>query len=306
MGFLQKQSIGMEISHGGIAAVLMSERHKIVRMLRTTRVPLSRECLNQSQKEPQVASPSDFVHVVREAWENLHCTTRQISLSLPDSAGNLLLMSLQDPWRRRSDVLELLRWKLGRRLGIDAGQLHLDFQLLERKPDGSSDLLVALMNRAVILQYEELFLEAGLQPTRISFHTPNVLRLVGRITSDVTQLVTLYDNTLGIMAQTGGRLAFCRVKTLVHCSGLNERLKHELAASLAASRQACGKTASYPWHLFAPPDNTNVAALLTAATGDAPLQVAPDMLFAKCSTLPLTGEQLYQKSAAAGAALREP
>jgi len=164
MGLLDRQAIGMEISHGGIAAVSVMQRAETALLLRATRLPLPQECLSTDLKSPQVLLPAEFVRVAREAWGSLHLSSRQVALSLPDSAGHLIITTLAEPWKHRAEVLELLRWQLGKRLGISPEQLHLDVQLLEHHADGRSDLLVALTQRELILQYEDLLQEAGLQP----------------------------------------------------------------------------------------------------------------------------------------------
>lgn len=303
MGLLQSKSIGMEISHGGIACVLISQRAESATLLRATRVPLPQGCLSPTLKEPQVLQPAEFVRTVREAWGSLHLPTRQVALSLPDNAGHLLVTNLEDPWKQRAEAIELLRWKLGKRLGIDPDLLHLDFQILERHPNGATDLLVALAHRSVILQYEALLLEAGLQPTRIGFHTPHLLQLFDRFKAGAGQIVTLYDNALGTTAQTANRLFFCRVKQLPSDADQPDRLHHELVASLAASRHASGGSAPEACYALSPPGNSALTRLLTATLGHEPHLLRSEAIVTRDTDLNLSATQLFQASAALGAAL---
>lgn len=303
MGLLHRQAIGMEISHGGIAGVLVAQRAESATLLRATRVPLPQGCLSHNLKEPQVLQPDGLVRAVREAWGSLHLGTRQIALSLPDSAGHLLVTTLEEPWKHHADAAEILRWKLGKRLGIAPDLLQLDFQLLERHQNGATDLLVALIHRHVVLQYEELLLESGLQPVRIGLHTPHLLRLFDRFKAGAGQIITLYDHALGTTAQTGQRLVFCRVKQLPDDAGPPDRLRHELAASLAASRQASGGTIPGPCYLMAPPDDSSLTSMLTATLGEPPHQLRLETVVMPDAGLSLPASQLFRVSAAVGAAL---
>ncbi|MBV5323168.1 hypothetical protein JZU51_00045, partial [bacterium] len=211
MGLLQKTSIALEISHGGIAGALVVQRAKSATLLRATRIPLPDECLSNSLKELQVLQPEAFVRALREAWGSLHSSLRQVALSLPDSAGRTVLMQLDEPWKQRAEAVDLLRWKLGKRMGMSPDLLHLDFQVLERKQDGATQLLVALTHRSVIQQYEELALEAGLQPTQIGFHTLHLQQLFNRLPLQTGLIITLYDTVLGTCALADNKPVFYRV-----------------------------------------------------------------------------------------------
>lgn len=299
---LQTQVIGMEISHGGIAGVVVQPQAAGCKLLRSSRVSLPLGCLNNDLKEPQVVQPVAFADAAREAWSTLQVKSRRIALSLPDSACHLLLTRLDTPWKRRDEALELLRWKLGKRLDIDPELLQLDFQLFERHQDGTSDLLVALTHRNVILQYEELLLEAGLQPGRIGCHSLHLLQLCARFTAGAGQLVTLYDNVLATFFHNDGRLLFCRSKLLPDGPDIAERLRRELMATLAAGRQTGNGTLPDACHVMAPPEETGLISLLTAMTGAAPHQIALDEIIRQPADLSADANGMYRLSAAVGAA----
>lgn len=303
MGFLHKTAIGIEVSRNGIGAVQIRQQTESIALLRATRVPLPDGALSLSSKEAQVSLPAEFVRVLREAWGSLHLPGRRIALSLPDSAGHLLITTLDEPWRRRSEAAELLQWKLGKRLGIGPDTLQLDFQLLERHENGATDLLVALTNRTLIEQYEELCLEAGLQPVRIGLHTPHLLRLFEYFKAGSGQIITFYDGALGVTAQSDRRTVFCRVKPLADAAGRPERLRRELTTSLAASRTALGGGGAGAWYLMAPDDDQVLIPLLTAAAGEPPHRFQPAAILSLETEPTLSPAQLFRASAAVGAAL---
>lgn len=304
MGLLQRKAVGIEISHGGIAAVALccSPSNKIT-LQRASRTTLPTDTIRHSLKETQILQPAVFVKALREAWGSLHLATRQVALSLPDSAGLVMLLSLDEPWKTRIEATEMIRWKLAKRLGMDPELLHLDFQLLEHKTDGSSDLLVALIHRTVILQYEELTMEAGLQPTRIGFHTLHLLRLLDRLSIGTGQIITLYDNALGTLALSDARPVFYRVKTVPPGSAQTVLLRRELAASLSAVRHTYGGTLPGTSHALAAPQNSSFTELVHETCSTSPSMVDLAALVDQGSESALSPQQLFQSSAAIGSAL---
>lgn len=304
MGLLQRKAVGIEISHGGIAAVMLhcSPGNKIS-LQRASRTTLPTDTIRHTLKETHVLQPTAFVSALREAWGSLHLSTRQVALSLPDSAGLTMLLSLNEPWKTRDEATSMIRWKLAKRLGMDPELLQLDFQLLERRQDGSTDLLVALAHHAVIRQYEELAQEAGLQPAQISFHTLHLLRLLDRLAIETGQIITLYDNVLGTIALSDARTVFYRVKTLPSGPGQIVLLRRELATSLSAARHSYGGSLPGTCHALTVPHDASLAALLTETHGTPPGMISPAALVEQGAELSLTPLQLFQTSAAVGAAL---
>lgn len=304
MGLLQRTSVGIEISHGGIAAVALccSPSNKIT-LQRASRTTLPADTIRHSLKKSQILQPEVFVRMLREAWGSLHLATRQVALSLPDSAGLVMLLSLDEPWKTRDEATEMIRWKLAKRLGMTPELLHLDFQLIERKADGGSDLLVALIHRTVILQYEELAMEAGLQPTRVGFHTLHLLRLLDRLSIGTGQIITLYDNALGTFALSDTRPVFYRVKTVTPGSTETGLLRRELAASLSAARHIYGGSLPGTSHALAAPQNPSFIELVHETSNTSPSMVDPAALLEQGPESGLTSQQLFQSSAAIGAAL---
>lgn len=304
MGLLQRKTVGIEISHGGIAAVMLCCAPGNKNTLhRANRATLPAGTINPSLKEAQVLQPSAFVNTLREAWGCLHLSIRQIALSLPDSAGLMMLLSLDEPWKTRDEAAGMIRWKLAKRLGMDPELMQLDFQLVERKQDGSTDLLVALIHRTVVQQYEELTLEAGLQPVQIGFHTLHLLRLLDQQPIETGQIITLYDNVLGTIALSDAKPLFYRVKTVPPGPEQTGLLRRELAASLSAARHTYGGILPGSYHAFAAPHNGSLTALLTETRGTPPAMVSLESLVDFGVELSIPPQQLFQTSAAIGAAV---
>ena len=301
--FPSKTSIGMEVSHNGVGAILPRMADGRITPERSQWQPLPPTTLRHSFREPQVLQPAAFIKAVGEAWGGLHLSRRRISLSLPDSAGRLMLSSLDEPGKNRNETMEMLRWKLARRLAITPEELHLDFRIIRRHEGGSCDVIAAVMFRSVIKQYEELLIEAGLQPCQISFHSLNLMRLFDHYHAGEGLLVLLYDDSLTMVAQSEGSPLFFRTKRLPFDSP-PAVIRRELSGTLSACRDACSGVIPGSTFALLPPHNDYLLELVFKIYGEEICQLVPDQTRDPSSTTAThPPSMLHQLSAATGAAL---
>ena len=163
----------------------------------------------------------------------LHNGTR-LSVTLPDTVGRIMMLDVEGRFKSRAEGLDIIRWKLKKNLPFDIADTHLDYQQLSVRENGDMALMVALVSRAVISQYEELLMAAGFTPARIDFNSFNLYRAFeNRLApqDDVT-LISFYDSTLSIMIFADGVLEFQRVKELSGSRGVDSRVYMEINSSL--------------------------------------------------------------------------
>lgn len=302
MHIIRKPIIGMEVSHNGIGAVLPQALNGKTLLKRAGWSPLASTTLRQTMREPQVQNREDFVRAVREAWGSLQQRHLRVILSLPDSAGRLLLTTLDSDWKRQEEAAAMLRWKLGKQLGMEPDDLQLDFQVVRRHENGSSDILAAVACKAVVVQYEELFLEAGLQPFKIGFHTMNLLRLFAHYPSGKGHLALLYDNCLAVVALSEGRPLFCRTKAIPDLYQQSV-LRRELVSSFTACRQACsGSLPGSPYGMV-PPDELQLWELLQETCGEETHRLQSSAVLKLDPACSFDQTRLHCLSAAVGAVL---
>ncbi len=127
-----------------------------------------------------------------------------------------MMLDIEERFRNRSEGLDILRWKLKKKLPFDVSDAHLDFQQLATRENGDIVVLVVLAFRPVISQYEELFAAAGLVPTRIDLNCFNLNRVFERrlATSENHAFLAHFDSQLGMMFVCGGRPEFIRIREL--------------------------------------------------------------------------------------------
>lgn len=240
--FLKRKSHGMELSPYGVTVVELHPTGSMPLLARHARVPFPKEVLKISLREPNVVDAMPFISTVREAVNLVDHTMRRVSVSLPDSVGRVFLLEVETPFKSRDEALDLIRWKLKKSFPFPVQDVHLDFQQVERKVSGEQILLVSSVARAVILQYEDLLCEAGLEPFQIDFTAFSLYHLFLRSfrLGDRKAFISWFGSTLSIFIFSGDKLIFHRSKELplTHFDG--NRIFRELSSSLIAFKTRTG------------------------------------------------------------------
>ena len=221
--------LGMELSGEGLSFAL-AQGGRTPRIEAGLSLPFAPGTLQLSRREPNVTHPQAFVARVREAHLRLLTRERSVSLSLPDATGRVVLLDLEARFKSREEGLDIIRWKLKKSLPFDVSSVHLDYQTLEERENGSVSLLVSLISRPVVAQYEELLIEAGLEPKYIDFTSFNLYRLFAQRLelSEHCALVSYYAGAMTVLIFQGGVLSFYRSKEV---AGDGQNLYREVNSS---------------------------------------------------------------------------
>jgi type IV pilus assembly protein PilM len=171
-----RQSLGMEISHKGLQTVVLSGSRKNPKLAAYSAKDFPEGIIQTSFKELNVTDPVRFVKTIRETCLKLLSPLTRVSLSLPDSAGRVMLLDLETRFRSRQEGVDIIRWKLKKNFPLDIENIFLDYQILKESETGGMLTLVSVITKQVITQYEDLLLEAGLEPVFIDFATFNIYR----------------------------------------------------------------------------------------------------------------------------------
>jgi len=209
-------SLGIEIFQNGIAMVLASgqksspilERHEIVRM--------PGDIIKPSLKDINIIEPSVLKSALSDTYLRLLTKVKRTSLSIPDSAGRALLLEVESPLKNKEEGIDHVKWKLKKTFPVDLNEVHLDYQVLRQEDDGSSHVLVGIVSRTVINEYENVLLELGLEPYLIDFSSFNLYRLFAPrldIHEHLT-FISLYRGSLSVLIFQDGCLEFSRNKLL--------------------------------------------------------------------------------------------
>jgi type IV pilus assembly protein PilM len=232
---------------------------------------------------------------------------RQVCVSLPDSTGRIILLDVETRFKSRDEGAEIIRWKLKKNFPFDVNEAHLDYQVIQEKETGEISLMVSLIARQVVRQYEDLLVEAGLEPNRIDFTTFNLYHLFSQRLelAENSFLITCHGGVLGILIFYDGMLEFCRAKELPGNYPDANRIFREINSSFLIYQE------KYPNHslteafcIYSADDTQAFCALVTEATGLEPvlLDVERAIIRDKCPSV--DKETLHTLTAALGAAAR--
>lgn len=229
-----RKALGIEICQNGARMVHVAGQSSSPDLAAYQEVSFPPGTMRIAMKEENVVDASQFVAKIREANLKLLAGTPRVSVSLPDAAGHVYLLDLETRFRAREEGINIIRWKLKKNFPIDINDMHLDYQVLREKDDGNISVLVSLIARRVVKQYEDLLVEAGLQPNRIDFTTFNLFRFFSSRLENIANaaLIVSYSGIMSIMMFNDGILDLFRSKEFSAGAGGANRLYREISSSL--------------------------------------------------------------------------
>ncbi len=302
-----KSSTGLEISPNGVTCAVIGGSASLPHLERVAKSSFPANTLQVSLREQNILEPDIFVDKIRSAHNLLLSRSNKVSVTLPDSVGRIMLLDLEGRFKSRAEALDLIRWKLKKSIPFDLSDTHLDYQKMSVRENGDMSLLVALVSRTVICQYEELLMKAGLSPTKINFNSFNLCRLFDRrlSLSDDSILLFFYDNTLGIISFYQGIPEFIRIKDLSGTAAADSRVFMEINSSLMVYKNRFPEHAAQSvFCLTAPSDALYFQEMVAEATGMAPVLLETKSAVTPGNAAPGDQNTLFTYTAAIGAALR--
>jgi type IV pilus assembly protein PilM len=300
---LSKKALGLELCSEGLRFAQVAGG-KTPRLDAGLLAPFPAGTLQFSRREANVTNPQAFVAQVREAYLRLLTKEKGVSVSLPDATGRVVLLDLEARFKNREEGLDIIRWKLKKSLPFDISQVHLDYQTLSEKDNGAVLLLVSLISRAVVTQYEELLLAAGLEPKLIDFTSFNLYRLFApRLEiSENGAFVTFYGGAMTVLIFYGGVLSFYRTKETV---GEAQNLYREVNSSfLVYHDRYPGQAVSEVFCMAGAADAETFRSLVAEASGLEPVLLDLDRMVTLGRGLALDRGTLHALAGSLGAALR--
>jgi type IV pilus assembly protein PilM len=302
-----KKAMGIEICNDGARIVLVSGKNDMPALTAFSTAPFPADTMKFSLREANVLNPKAFVAVIRELHLKLPPHPDQVSLSLPDSTGRTMLMDIETRFKSRDEGADIIRWKLKKNYPFDINEAHLDYQVIQEKETGEVSLLVSLIARPVVRQYEDLLVEAGLEPNRIDFTTFNLYALFAQRLdlSENSLLVTCHDNVVGILIFYNGRLEFCRVKEV--SGGISEpnRIFREINSSFLIFKEKFpGHSPTESFCVYSGDDAEAFCALVADATGTDPVLLDAERVVVRDNCQGSDGKTMRRYAAALGAAAR--
>lgn len=301
-----RSRIGLHVGPNGIAAVRVVGRPAAPVLTAAVVQAVSPGLFRFSHREPHILQPELFLEQLAVIRDQLQMDDQRLALALPDSAGRIMLLDLEERWKNKAEACDMIRWKLKKSLALEPSDLHLDFQLVARNEEGLSTVMAAIVSKRVIQQYEQLLEQAGLYADRIMFATLALLqgfesRLAGE---DDALFVSYFDQSLSIIIFADGVPSFYRSKALPGVRTGDGRLSMELNSSLAVYRQRYPERRFGNLYCFAPAEDAvefcGLAGELCERTAQ---RLDPKQWLASKDGTSGAHDSLYAVAAAAGSAI---
>src|SRR6185369_4655560 len=210
------RALGIEIYQNGFVWVLASGASHSPVIEKYEAVACPEDILKGSLKDPNVFDAKALATAISESYLKLSTDTKRVSMSIPDFSGRVMTLEIESLTKNKEEGSDQVKWKLKKSFPIDPNELHHEYQVLKEDEEGKATLLVALVSKSVIAEYEELLLESGLEPAKIDFATFNIYRLFSprlEIQDDLT-LVLHHRGSLCVMVFQEGILDFFRSKQI--------------------------------------------------------------------------------------------
>jgi len=195
---------------------------------------------------PALGGTEEVAERVRALLEASGTKPGRISVLIPDSLAKVSIVHLPVRPPTRKQLEEILRFRLRRTLPFRLEEAALSYQVLPGAPEGV-DLLVVVVRKAVVEQYEAVLSAAGARPGLVDLCTPNLFNLARSRMGELDAqggdvgLLNCAPGYFSFLVTRAGRLIFYRCKPL---AGLDsegedpdELLWRELASSLAYHRE---------------------------------------------------------------------
>ena len=300
-----RKTIGLEIYQEGARMVLLEKRKDKLHLENLGATVFPVDTLKVSLKEPNILHPTQFVQAIREMYLRLLTKNEQVAVSLPDSIGRVMLIDLETRFKNKEEGASIIRWKLKKNFPFDINEAHLDYQVLLEKESGEITALVSLISRQVLHQYEELLLEAGLQPKQIDFTTFNLYNLFAKRLelAENSAVLVGYGESVSILIFSGGVLSFYRAKEIP--GGMKEanRVFREINSSLLVYNDKYPlNTITEVFYICPPRDTETFSSVVSEAMGKEPVLLDVTRMIEGADVV--EKETIHSLAAALGAAAR--
>lgn len=152
------------------------------------------------------------------------------SISIPDASVKTALFEFESIPTKKTELGKLIKWKMEKSVPFPIGDAHISFQTLNKK-----NILASVIRKGVLLQYEELLREAGVEPILIDTASSHIFNLFHDIIIKEDEnfiFLNIVDSVFTLMIFKKGCPDFIRVKALRGGAGEIKRISDELLASL--------------------------------------------------------------------------
>ncbi len=212
--------VALELDRGELACVRLRRKGGRIALESHAVRTLRSHAVGSSIFRPNMKDPEELATKIRELLEATGTKPGRVSLVLPDNLAKVSMVTLPDRPASRKQLDEVLRFKLRRSVPFRLEDAVFSWQVI---PDGAREttVLVAVMLRSVVEQYESVVESLGAKPGLVDLCTPSIFNLCRseiHAASAEGQDVALFNGAktyFSLLIARQGRPVFFRCKTLL-------------------------------------------------------------------------------------------
>lgn len=211
--------LALEIREDSVVAVRLDRRGKGFRLTSCGRQSLPAGVFSASLLKSGVGDLPQLGSAIQKVLHQVGAGSgAKLSLALPDTAVKVFLVELAEIPPQRDQAAELIRFRIRKSIPFRPEEARLSWDVIQRAPDGKSQVLVATSPETAIEPLEQLLAQLGYRCGLVdiaSFNVLNLARLEGLLESPAGD-VAVVDATpayFSLIILRQGRLVFYRAKS---------------------------------------------------------------------------------------------
>jgi hypothetical protein len=203
----------VELCGDRLVAVALERDKTGARLVGHRVVELPPGLLSPAPGKPLVTEPEPLLEPLRQAVAGLPGFAGQLSLLLPDRAGRVTFVDLEQVAPSRAETAELLRWKLKRTTPFRTEDCRLDFQVFPSL-GGGYRCLVTLVPLQVLDPIEQALATLGWEAGLIDLSTFNLWNLLEPALARAGDVLLLnaLESSVSVLVARRGLPLFLRTK----------------------------------------------------------------------------------------------
>ena len=170
--------VALSISGSAVAAVQIDWNKAMPVLGGYGHAHLEEDAVTPMANGGNVVDVGSLSETIRAVMGQLTVAPSRIALILPDIAGKVSFVRLANVPSRKTDLEELLRWKIGESIPYPVEDAQIAYSGGVAGVDGTREFVVSAVKREVVGEYEKACIEAGLNPGYVGLATFNVINTI--------------------------------------------------------------------------------------------------------------------------------
>lgn len=155
-------STALGLEQGSASVVDLERRGGVGSLRRAATMKLPESLIRPSFDEPNISDRSELATAISELVSSAGLLRqKRWSVSLPEATARTLIVTLETPSSSRSELEEVLKWKMDRSFGVPLEELSISRERLANDSLGRDRYRVVATRLTLLDEYESLFSALG-------------------------------------------------------------------------------------------------------------------------------------------------